>query len=155
MNDFRIPLEELEALANAPRSKARSNHFAMIPLEWMREANLLGGSALAVGGILWYRVKLTGDPVTILSNSLAATLGITKKAKLSGLKALVAGGLAKVTYAPGKAPRVIILPVPASALGEGIPAVSPLPASVPAELAKGIEFTSNPSGLDRTTPHDK
>ena len=143
MKDFRIPLQELEALASSPRSRSKSNHFAMIPLEWMREANLLGGSALAVGGILWYRIKLTGDPVTILSNGLATTFGITKKAKLSGLRALAAGGLVTVTYGPGKAPRVAILPVPDNLT---CPPSHPSPAPCPnvSPTAKGYPIHHKP-----------
>ena len=100
------------AMEDAPRSKSKTNHFARIPFEWMREANLLGGSALAVGALLWYRTKLTGDPVTCLSNVLAEEAGLSRKSKASGLAALVKGGLVRAMGGPGKSPRVILLPFP-------------------------------------------
>lgn len=95
----------------SPGGVSKPGHYVWIPWDWMCAANRLGGSALAVGALLWYRSRVTGFPEVILSNVLATSAGLSRKAKTGGLRALVEGGLARMEGGPGRSPKVELLPV--------------------------------------------
>ena len=109
MNPDIFILDEQAALPPQP-VEPKTTHYIQMPWHWMRAANLAGSAALAVAALLWYRYKITGNEVVVLSNVLAHQAGLTRKAKYRGLEALLKNGLIrKLESKRGQAPRVVLL----------------------------------------------
>ena len=122
MNNFRITEDVNEmgpGASTTPKKPCKRGPFVIMPLLFVKAANLAGKRALAVGAALWYRHKVFGEMEVVLSNVLAEKFGITRKAKASGLRELREAGLVKVVDGFGRSPRVTLLPAPPHPRTEG------------------------------------
>lgn len=123
MKDFRIVNFHEPMLPAQPRSSERE-HFVMIPLSWVRAANLAGRAALSVGAMIHYRQKVYGESPVVVSNMLAAHFGLSRKAKATGLKQLLEADLIEIISVKGRSPRVTLRQLRPDGHGSGNPRIA-------------------------------
>ena len=96
------------------RNKQRRSEFVRgpIPVEWIAQAAVLPGRALAVGLAVWFIVG-AGRNSNAVCPSLLAKFGVSRKAGYRALRALEQADLVEVERHRGRCPRVTILePMP-------------------------------------------
>lgn len=80
-----------------------------IPLDWITHASRLGGSCLAVGVVLWYRVALTKSRTVSVGAEDRTSWGLQRHAVQRALRKLRDAELVGLTIAPGRLIKVTVL----------------------------------------------
>jgi hypothetical protein len=80
-----------------------------VPLDWIKSANNIGGSAGLVATMLWFYVGLTGSKTIKLDSKLDDITGLSRQTRQSILKKLERHGLIKVIPRHGAYPTVRVL----------------------------------------------
>lgn len=80
-----------------------------IPLEWLKKANNLGGSAGLVAVMLWFYAGITCSKTIKLDSKIDDVTGLTRQTRQDILKRLEWHGLIRLFPQRGGYPRVTIL----------------------------------------------
>jgi len=84
-----------------------------IPLDWLIAAGRLPGRSLHVGMVVWFQAGRQRKGEVGFSARLPSELfGMDRSTATRALRDLESAGLVKITWAPGRAPRVRLLDAP-------------------------------------------
>lgn len=104
------------SLSLLPRPEEGEKFIAMnMPWSWFATAAHLPGKALAIGLILWWLVAVRKRAVVVFSYKRAQSTGLSDESIRQCIRRLERAGLIEVKRAPGRSPRVRVLPAPRSA----------------------------------------
>jgi hypothetical protein len=93
-----------------PKAKKWRRHYVRVPWEWverLQSAKSISTHKLALL-VIYEHWKNGGKPL-VLSNVLAADVGLYRQAKWRGLRELETLGLVKLECRKGRAPRLLIV----------------------------------------------
>jgi hypothetical protein len=90
-----------------------------VPMDWLARAHRVGGSALAVGLVLWFVRGVSGKAAPVrIDSALRRRGGLTPDEARRGIPALESAGLARVVVGGrGRCPVVEILDQPPQTIG--------------------------------------
>jgi hypothetical protein len=105
----RLRMDPAQIQRKAGRPKRWQRHYVHVPWEWV--VHLRGtkrAATVMLALLLAYEHWRMGGRVIVLSNALAADVGLSRRSKWSALVELERRGLVEVERCPGKSPRVTI-----------------------------------------------
>lgn len=85
---------------------------ANVPWSWFAIAAGLPGKALAIGMLVWWLVTVNKQPVVAFSYKRAECTGLSHESIRQSIRKLELAGLISVQRAPGRSPRIRVLPAP-------------------------------------------
>lgn len=83
-----------------------------MPWSWFAVASSLPGKALGIGMIIWWLVIVEKKPVVRFSYKKARCTGLSGESIRQCIRSLERAGLIDVQRAPGRSPRIRVLPAP-------------------------------------------
>ena len=83
-----------------------------VPVDWVKQASLLGGKCLAVGMLLWFEFGVTKSTTSKLTRGRLENFGVERNAGRRALEKLEEAGMVKVVRGTGRSPMVTLVQVP-------------------------------------------
>ena len=107
-----VPAKPPRPAASPTRQRKGAFIKGPLPLAWFGPAARLGGRALQVALLLWYRAGMEGSADITIPRRDKDAFGVSRHAFALALERLESAGLVTVTRAQGRSPRVTICSCP-------------------------------------------